>query len=194
MDKRFDVLIEQTQYVKHLSLTQSIFLMESLRQALEDRDLEPGARLLLLKGVFDAYASDAHAALRTHEFYAPFAMRAYLASGDFKEASLKRARQLYEIVEQKSYPSYLDIHFFWQRLHGLTLKLDKILNEVDQLNNEAQLTMWQKQSLLSFQQLLKRNPKPFMTWAVQTCEETASRWETLPWPLWQYKHLRSLLF
>ena len=110
-------------------------------------------------------------------------MRAYLASGDFKEASLKRARQLYEIVEQKSYPSYLDIHFFWQRLHGLTLKLDKILNEVDQLNNEAPLTMWQKQSLLSFQQLLKRNPKPFMTWAVQTCEETASRWETLLWPV-----------
>lgn len=72
-------------------------------------------------------------------FYAPYGLRCFLASSHFTKTEMSLANDLYAAIEHAPVEHCIDIHIYWLRLHGHTIRFDEIMADMYKKESLSQL-------------------------------------------------------
>jgi hypothetical protein len=169
------------------------FWLECVRAQLSNKDIEDNDRYALLRLLLDQLSMAYVSSDKTFAFYLCYAMRTFFTLGVFDAKNMKMADSIYKRLDKRKVLEMLDIHFFWQRLHGYPKKFDRIFEQARlQLTNSTSkpvihvfMAIEKAQLYQDYTELSLLNIAPKQV--------VRTSWDELPWFKWQWNTMHSII-
>lgn len=186
-------LAELRVYLTDSNPDKTYFWLECVRAQLSNDGIEDNDRYALLKMLLEQLSMVDVSSDKTFAFYLCYAMRAFFTLGIFDSENMKIADNMYQRLDKMKVLKVLDIHFFWQRLHGYPKKFDRIFEQARlQLTNSTSkssshvfMAIERVQLHQDYTELSRLNLAPKQV--------VNTSWDELPWFKWQWSTMHSII-